>query len=172
MLLLKCCTQYASKFGKYSSDHRTGIDWLSFQIPKKANVKECSNYHTISLISYSSKVMLKSSKLGFYSTWTENFWMYKQDLENAEEPEVKLPTSTESLKKQNNFRTTSTSVSLTLWMNLAVWITTNWKILRDGNARPPYMLPKKSLCRSRSNSMEKATAHGAMNWLKIEKGVQ
>ena len=68
MLVLKSYTQYASKFGKYSSGHRTGIDWFSFQIPKKDNVKERSNYHTIALVSHSSNVMLKSSKLGFNST--------------------------------------------------------------------------------------------------------
>jgi len=51
MLVLKSYTQYASKFGKYSSAHRTGIDWFSFQSPKKDNVKERSNYHTIVLFS-------------------------------------------------------------------------------------------------------------------------
>ena len=53
MMLWKCCTQYASKFGKLSSGHRTGKG--SFHsIPK-----ECSNYCTIALISHASKVMLK-----------------------------------------------------------------------------------------------------------------
>ena len=58
-MLLKCCTQYASKFEKLSSGHRTGKDQFSFQSPKKGNAKECSNYQTIALISYSGKVMLK-----------------------------------------------------------------------------------------------------------------
>ena len=59
---LKCCTQYASKFGKLSIGHRTGKGQFSFvfiPIPKKGNAKECSNYHTIALISHASKVMLK-----------------------------------------------------------------------------------------------------------------
>ena len=59
-------------------------DWkrsVFFPIPKKGNAKECSNYHTIALISHASKVMLKilqvskSSKSGFNSTWTVNFQM-------------------------------------------------------------------------------------------------
>ena len=58
-MLWKCCTQYASKFGKLSSGHRTGKGQFSFPIPKKGNAKECSNYCTIALISHSSKVMLK-----------------------------------------------------------------------------------------------------------------
>ena len=57
MMLWKCCTQYASKFGKLSSGHRTGKVFIP--IPKKGNAKECSNYHTIALISHASKVMLK-----------------------------------------------------------------------------------------------------------------
>ena len=58
-MLLKCCTQYASKFGKLSSSHRTVNGQFSFQFPKKGNAKECSNYWTIVLISHASKVMLK-----------------------------------------------------------------------------------------------------------------
>ena len=56
-MLRQCCTQYASKFGKLSSGHRTGKNFIP--IPKKGNAKECSNYHTIALISHASKVMLK-----------------------------------------------------------------------------------------------------------------
>ena len=60
-MLQKCCTQYASKFGKLSSGHRTQ-DWkrsVFIPIPKKGNAKECSNCHTTALISHASKVMLK-----------------------------------------------------------------------------------------------------------------
>ena len=56
-MLWKCCTQYDSKFGKLSSGHRTGKVFIP--IPKKGNAKECSNYHTVALISHASKVMLK-----------------------------------------------------------------------------------------------------------------
>ena len=53
------CTQYASKFGKLSSGHRTGKGQFSFQSPKKGNAKGCSNYCTIALISQASKATLK-----------------------------------------------------------------------------------------------------------------
>ena len=56
-MLWKSCTQYASKFGKPSRGHRTGKG--PFPIPKKGNAKECSNYHTITVIWNASKVMLK-----------------------------------------------------------------------------------------------------------------
>src|SRR5574341_836799 len=57
MMLWKCCTQYASKFGTLSSGHRTGKGQFSFQ--SQSNAKECSNYCTIALISHASNVMLK-----------------------------------------------------------------------------------------------------------------
>ena len=58
VMLWKCYTQRASKFGKLSSGHRTGRS-VFITIPKKCNAKECWNYHTIALISHASKVMLK-----------------------------------------------------------------------------------------------------------------
>ena len=57
--------------------------------------------------------------------------MYKLDLEKAEEPEIKLPISIESLKMQESSRPISTSALLTMPKPLTVWITTNWKILQE-----------------------------------------
>ena len=58
MILLKCCTQCTSKLG--NSAVAVGLNRSVFiPIPKKGNAKECSNYHTIALISHASKVMLK-----------------------------------------------------------------------------------------------------------------
>jgi len=52
--------------------------------------------------------------------------MYKMDLEKAEEPEIKLPASTGSLKKQESSRKTSTSALLIMPNPLTVWITINF----------------------------------------------
>ena len=54
-----------------------------------------------------------------------NFQMFKPVLEKAEEPEIKLPTSAESSKKQESFRKMSISALLTMPMPLTVWITIN-----------------------------------------------
>ena len=62
------------------------------------------------------------SKPGFSSTWTVNFQMFKPVLENAEEPEIKLPTSAGSSKKQESSRKTSISALLTMPKPLTVWI--------------------------------------------------
>ena len=73
---------------------------------------------------------------------------------NAEPPEIKLPTSVGSSKKQESSKKTSTSALLIMPKPLTVWITTNCgKFLKsDGITRPPYLPPEKSVCRSRSNS--------------------
>ena len=60
-----------------------------------------------------------------------NFQMFKLVLKKAEEPEIKLPTSVGSLKKQESSRKTSTSALLPMPKPLTVWITTNWKILQE-----------------------------------------
>ena len=67
----------------------------------------------------------KFSKPGFNSTWTVNFQMFKMELEKAEEPDIKSPTSTGSLKKQGSCRKTSSSALLTMPKPLTVWVTTN-----------------------------------------------
>ena len=92
-------------------------------IAKKGNAKECSNYCKIAFISHTSKVMLKilQARLQQYV----NFQMFKLDLEKAEEPEIKLPTSAGSSKRQESSRKTSTSALLTMPKPLTVWITTN-----------------------------------------------
>ena len=68
-MLWKCYIQYASKFGKLSSGHRTGKVFIP--IPKKGTAKECSNYCIIALISHTSKVMLKvlQARLQQYMNW-------------------------------------------------------------------------------------------------------
>ena len=60
-----------------------------------------------------------------------NFQMFKLVLEKAEEPDIKLPTSARSSKKQERSRKTSTSALLTMPMPLTVWIPINWKILKE-----------------------------------------
>ena len=81
------------------------------------------------------------------------FQMFKLDLEKAEEPEIKLPTSAGSWKKEESSRKTSISALLTMPKPLTVWITINWKILKEmGNNRPPDLPLEKPVCRSGSNS--------------------
>ena len=57
--------------------------------------------------------------------------MYKLDIEKAEEPDIKFLASAGSQKKQGDARKTSISASLTMLKPFTVWITTNWKILKE-----------------------------------------
>ena len=78
----------------------TGLEKLSFHSnPKKGNAKEYSNYHTITLISKASKVMLKILQVRLQPYMNHELQMIKLDLEKAEEPEIKLPTPAGSSKK-------------------------------------------------------------------------
>ena len=89
----------------------TGLERSVFiPIPKKGNAKERSNYCTIALISHTSKAMLKILQARLQQD--VNSQMFKLNLEQAEEPEIKLPISVGSLKKQESSRKTSTSALL------------------------------------------------------------
>ena len=122
-MLWKCCTQYASKFGKLSSGHRTGKCQFSFQSQRKAmpkNAQTTVQWHSShTLAEYCSKF----SKPGFSNMWTVNFQMFKLVLEKAEEPEIRLPTSAGSSKKQESSRKPSISTLLTMPKPLTVWLT-------------------------------------------------
>ena len=103
-------------------------DWkrsVLIPIPKKGNAKECSNYRTTALISHTSKVMLKILQARLKQYMNREFPDVQAGFRKAEEPEVKLPTSARSSKKQESSRKTSISALLTMPKPLTVWITIN-----------------------------------------------
>ena len=124
-MLWKCCTQYTSKFGKLSSGHRTGKGQLPFKFQRKAMPNNIQLTVQWLLFHMLVKFYSKSFKIGFSSMWTENFQMFKLNLEKGEEPEIKMPTSTGSSRKQESSRKKSISALLTRPKPLTVWITTN-----------------------------------------------
>ena len=104
----------------------TGLEKVIFHFNlKEGNAKGSSNYCTVTLISHASKVMLKILQARLQQYVNHVFQMFKLDLEKGEEPEIKLPTSAGSLKKQENSRKTSISALLTTPKPLTVWITIN-----------------------------------------------
>ena len=134
MMMWKCCTQYASKFGKLRSGHGNGKGQFPFQSKRKAVAMNIQTHfqaqkHNIQVQFHSFHTLArecsKFSKPGFNSTWTVNFQMFKLDLEKAEEPEIRLPTSIESSKKQESSSKTSTSALLTIPKPLIMCITTD-----------------------------------------------
>ena len=95
--------------------------------------------------------------------------MFKLDLEKAEEPEIKLPTSVGSLKKQESSGKTSTSVSLTTLKPLTVWITTNWKTVQEMGIPDHLTCLLRYLYAGQEASVR--TGHVATGWFHNGKGV-
>ena len=95
--------------------------------------------------------------------------MFKLDLEKAEEPEIKLPISTGSSKKQESSRKTSTCALLTTPKPLPMWITINWK------TRKEMGIPDHLTCLLRNlYTGKEATVrigHETTDWFQIGKGV-
>ena len=151
--VLHSICQYASKFGKLNSGHRTGKKSVFIAIPKKGNAKECSNYHTIPLISHASKVMLKILQARL------------QQYVNHEHPDVQA-----GFRKGRGARDQIANIH---WIiekarefqkNIYFCFIDYAKAFdyvdhnklenssRDGNTRPPNLPLEKSVCRSGSNS--------------------
>ena len=104
----------------------TGLEKVSFHSnPKEGQSQRMFKLPTTALISHASKVMFKilQAWLQQYMNW--ELRIFKLDLEKAEEPEIKLPASAGSKKKQENCRKTSTSASLTTLKPLTAWVITN-----------------------------------------------
>ena len=98
-----------------------------------------------------------------------NFQMFKLDLEKAEEPEIKLPTTTGPSRKQENSRKTSTSVLLTTPKPLTVWIITNWKIHQEMGLADHLTCLLRNLYAGQEAAVR--TGHGTTDWFPIGKGV-
>src|SRR5574341_241948 len=96
--------------------------------------------------------------------------MFKLVLEKAEKPEIKLPTSTGSWKKQESSRKTSISALLTMPKPLTVWITTNWKILKKMGIPDHLTCFLRNLYAGQEATVR--TGHGTTEWFQIGKGVR
>ena len=124
-------------------------------------------YWTIALISHASKVMLKilQARLQQYV----NFQMFKLVLEKAEEPEIKLPTSDGSSKKQESSKK---HLFLRYWLCQSLWLHGSQQTVenseRDGHTRPLDPPLEKPVCRS---GLKVRTGHRITDWFQIGKGV-
>ena len=93
--------------------------------------------------------------------------MFKMDLGKTDEPEIKLPTSTGSQKNQENSRRTCTSASLTTLNPLTVWITTNWKILKETGIPDHLTCLLRNLYAAQEATVR--TGHGTTDCFKVGK---
>ena len=169
MMLWKCCTQYASKFGKLSSSHRTGKGQFSFQSQRKAtpnNAQTITQLHSSHML---VKWCLKFSKPGFSNMWTVNFQIFKLVLEKAEEWDINLPTSTRSLKKQESSR--KTSFCFIAYVKTFDCVDHNklGKILKEMGIPDHLTCLLRNLYASQEATVR--TRHGTTDWFQIGKGV-
>ena len=103
-------------------------DWkrsVFIPISKKGNAKECSNYHTIALISHNGKVMVKILQARLQQYMNCELPDVQAAFRKKQKNQIKLPTSAGSLKKLESSRKTSISALLTMSNRLTVWITKN-----------------------------------------------
>ena len=96
--------------------------------------------------------------------------MFKLVLEKAEEPETKLPTFAGSSKKQESSRKTTISALLTMPKPLTVWITINWKILKEMGIPDQLTCLLRNLYAGQEATVR--TGHGTTDWFQIGKGVR
>ena len=123
-------------------------------IPKKGNAKKCLNYHTIALISHTSKVTLKNSPsqaLTVHEPWTSKCWSWLWQRQRNQRSNCQHP-----LDHQKSKRVPEKHLLLPYWLCQSLWLCGSQQTVeyssRDGNTRPPYLPPEKSVCRSSSNS--------------------
>ena len=148
MILLKCYIQYVSKFGKLYSGHRTRK--ISFHFNPKEG--QCQRMFQLpyNCIHFTCS---KSFKLGFSSTWTENFQMYKLGFKHQRN---KRSNWQHLLDHGESKGVPEKHLLLLYWLRWSLWLCGSQQTVenseRDGNSRPPYLPHVKPVCRSRSNS--------------------
>ena len=148
-------------------------DWkrsVFIPIPKKGNAKECSNYRTIALISHASKVMLKILQARLQQYVNRELSDVQAGFRKGEGPEIKLPTSAGSRKKQESSRKNiyfcfidnAKAIDCVAHNKL-------WKILKE-NEIPDHLT---CLLRNLDAGQEAIvrTGHGTTDWFQIGKGV-
>ena len=156
---------------KLSSDHRTGKGQFSFQsqgrtMPK--NVQITTQLYSFHMLARS---WLKSFKLGFNSRLTENFAMYKLDLERQRN-QTSICQHPLDHRKNKGIPGKKKNLLLLHWLHQSLWLCGSQQTVenssRDGTTRPPYLPQEKPVCRSWSKS---CNWHGTMDWFQIMKGV-
>ena len=152
MMLLKCYTQYASKFGKLSSGPRTRKGLFSFQSQRKAvplNVQTTAQLHSSHTL---AKSCSKFSKPGFNSMWTINFQIFKMHLERQKNQRSNCQHLLDHHKSKS---VPKKHILVLYWIQQSLCCADHNKLensSRDGNTRPHDLPPEKSVCKSRSNS--------------------
>ena len=169
MMLWKCCTQYASKFGKLSSGHMTGKGEFLFHSQRKAipkNAQTTTQLHSSHML---VKWCSKFSKPGFSNMWTMNFQIFA-GFRKGRGSRNQVANIHCIIKKA---RVPEKHLFLLYWLCQSLWLCRSqnklWKILKA------IGIPDHLTCLLRSlNVGQKATVrtgHGTTDWFQIGRGV-
>ena len=167
---VKALHSVCSKFGKFSSGHRTGKGQFSFQSQRKAMPNKAQTTAQLHSSHMLVKWCLKFSKPGFSNIWTVNFQMFKLVLEKVEEPEIKLPTTTGSSKKAREFQ--NIYFCFTHYAKAFDCLDHNklWKILKEMGIPDHLTCLLRNLYAGQEAIVR--TGHRTTDWFQIGKGVR
>ena len=168
-MLWKCFTQYASKFGKLNSGHRTGKGQFSFQSQRRAmpkNVQVIVQLHSFLML---VRLCSQSFKLGFSSMWTTNFhrynWVYKRQRNRHQIASIRW-----IIKKAGEFQENSYFCFID-YTKAFDCVNHNklWEILKEMGIPDHLNCLLRNLYMGQEATVR--TLHGTSDWFKIRKGV-
>ena len=153
-MLWKCCTQYASKFGKLSSGHRTGKGQFSFQSQRKTMPKNAQTTVQLHSSHNTSKVMLKILQTRLQQYMNCELSDVQVGFRKGRGTRNQIANIHWITEKAREFQ--KNILFLLYWLCQSLWLCGSQQTMKnslgDGNTRPPGLLPEKSVCRSRSNN--------------------
>ena len=152
-MLWKCCTQYASKFGKLSNGHRTGKGQFAFQSQRKAMPKNAQTT-TIAFISHASKVVLKILQARLQQYMKQEIPDTQAGFRKGRGTRDQIASIRWIIRKSK--KVPVKHLLLLHWLRQSLWLCGSQQTVenssRDGNTTPPDLPPEKFVYRSRSNS--------------------
>ena len=158
-MLLRCCSQYASKFEKLCSGHSTRKGQFSFH-PKERECPKCSNYCTIALISHSGKVMLKIFQTRLQQYLNHEFLDIQSRFRKGRGIRDQIVNICWILDKA---RVPEKHLLLVYWLCQSLWLCGSQQTVenseRNGNTRPPD-LPPRNLYAGHDANATIRTGHG------------
>ena len=132
--VLHSICQHIWKTQQWPQDWKSPVNEKSLfiPIPKKGNAKEYSNYHTIALKWHTSKVMLKILQVRLQQYMNQELSNVQARFRKGRGTRDQIANICWIIEKAKEFQESiSTSASLTMLKCLTMWITTNWKILKE-----------------------------------------
>ena len=134
----------------------TGPEKVSFHFnPKKGNAKQCSNYHTVVLISHANKVILKILQARLQQYVNQDLPDIQAGFRKSRGTRDQISNICWIIEKARKLKKKK-SLLLLHWLCQSLWLCGSQQTVenseRDGNTRPPNLPPEKPVCMSRSNS--------------------